>query len=166
MKRKSFTTLLLLLFFGLAFTAPIPFLKPSFLNLKEDLEESTKEGKYLFIMFHQEACPFCDKMRRVTFQDSQVQGYYTKHFNMVEIDIKGNLEVVDFDGKKTTERQFALKHGVRLTPVFMFLDKNGNVIAKVPGYIEPREFLLIGRWVVEEHYKRVNLVNFLRENKK
>jgi len=48
----------------------------------------------------------------------------------------------------------------------MFLDKNGNVIAKVPGYIEPREFLLIGRWVVEEHYKRINLVNFLRENKK
>jgi thioredoxin-related protein len=166
MKRESFTILLLLLFFGLAFSAPIPFLKPSFLNLKEDLEESTKAGKYLFIMFHQEGCPFCDKMRRVTFQDSQVQGYYTKHFNMVEIDIKGGLEVVDFDGKKTTERQFALKHGVRLTPVFMFLDKNGNVIAKVPGYIEPREFLLIGRWVVEEHYKRVNLVNFLRENKK
>jgi hypothetical protein len=26
--------------------------------------------------------------------------------------------------------------------------------------------LLIGRWVVEEHYRRVNLVNFLRENKK
>ncbi len=84
----------------------------------------------------------------------------------MEVDIRGSLEVVDFDGKKTTERQFALKHGIRLTPVFMFLDKNGNVIAKVPGYIEPREFLLIGRWVVEEHYKRVNLVNFLRENKK
>ena len=42
----------------------------------------------------------------------------------------------------------------------MFLDKKGNVIAKVPGYIEPKEFLPMGRWVVEEHYKRVNLVNF------
>ncbi|WP_333784879.1 thioredoxin fold domain-containing protein [Thermocrinis sp.] len=102
----------------------------------------------------------------MTFQDREVQTYYTKHFNMVEIDIKGNLELVDFDGKKLTERQFALKHGVRLTPVFMFLDKKGDVVAKVPGYIEPREFLLIGRWIVEEHYKRTNLVNFLRENKK
>ncbi|WP_029551898.1 thioredoxin family protein [Thermocrinis jamiesonii] len=156
----------LLVIFATAYSAPIPFLKPSFLNLKEDLEDSVREGKYLFIMFHQEGCPFCDKMRRITFQDKDVQNYYTKHFNMVEIDIRGSLEVVDFDGKKLTERQFALKHGVRLTPVFMFFDKKGEVIAKVPGYIEPKEFILIGRWIVEEHYKRTNLVNFLRENKK
>ena len=158
--------LFLFLMFGVTSGASVPFLKPSFLNLKEDLEESANEGKYLFIMFHQEGCPFCDKMRRITFLDKDVQSYYTKHFNMVEIDIRGSLEVVDFDGKKLTERQFALKHGVRLTPVVMFLDKEGNVIAKVAGYVETREFLLMGRWVVEEHYKRVNLVSFLRENKK
>ncbi len=166
--REVFNGILLifLLLFAVAYSAPVPFLKPSFLNLKEDLEDSVREGKYLFIMFHQEGCPFCDKMRRTTFQDKEVQSYYTKHFNMIEIDIKGSLEMVDLDGRKITEREFALKHGIRLTPVFMFLDKKGNVIAKVPGYIEPREFLLIGRWIVEEHYKRTNLVNFLRENKK
>lgn len=85
---------------------------------------------------------------------------------MVEIDIKGPNEIVDIDGTKTTERQFSLKHGIRLTPVFMFLDKDGRVIVKVPGYIEPEEFLLIGRYVVEGHYKNKNIVQFLRENKK
>lgn len=57
---------------------PIPFLKPSFMNLKEDLEDAKRDGKFLFIMFHQEGCPFCDKMRRVTFQDKRVQEYFYK----------------------------------------------------------------------------------------
>jgi len=141
------------------------FLKPSFLNLKEDLEEAKRDNKFLFIMFHQEGCPFCDKMRKVTFQNNMVRDYYTKHFYMIEIDIRGSNEVIDFDGKKLTERQFSLKHGVRLTPVFMFFDKEGKVVAKVPGYIEPQEFILIGRYVVEGHYKNKNLVQFIRENK-
>ncbi|MFN3976361.1 MAG: thioredoxin family protein [Aquificaceae bacterium] len=144
----------------------IPFLKPSFLNLKEDLEEAKRDNKLLFIMFHQEGCPFCDKMRRITFQDRKVQEYYTKHFYMVEVDIRGANEVVDLDGQRLTERQFSIKHGVRLTPVFMFFDGEGRVVAKVPGYIEPQEFLLIGRYVVEGHYKDKNLVQFIKENKR
>jgi len=47
----------------------------------------------------------------------------------------------------------------------MFFDKEGKVVAKVPGYIEPQEFILIGRYVVEGHYKNKNLVQFIRENK-
>lgn len=143
----------------------IPFLKPSFLNLKEDLEEARKENKFLFIMFHQEGCPFCDKMRRVTFQDKRVQEYFTKHFYMIEIDIRGSNEVIDLDGERLKEKQFSIKHGVRLTPVFMFFDKEGKIIVKVPGYIEPQEFLLIGRYVTEGHYKNKNLIQFIKENK-
>ncbi|MCS6957493.1 MAG: thioredoxin family protein [Aquificaceae bacterium] len=147
------------------FAEATPFLKPSFLNLREDLEEARRENKLLFVMFHQEGCPFCDKMRKVTFQDRRVQEYFTKHFYMVEIDIRGSNEVVDIDGKKLTEKQFSLKHGVRLTPVFLFFDAEGKPIVKVPGYIEPQEFILLGRYVVEGHYKTKNLVQFLRENK-
>ncbi len=144
----------------------IPFLKLSMLNLKEDLNESKREGKYLFIMFHQEGCPFCDKMRKVTFRDKDVQDYYTKHFYMVEVDIRGSNELIDLDGKRMSEKQFAHKYGVRLTPVFMFFDQKGDVVAKIPGYIEPKDFVLVGKYVVEGHYKTTNLVKFLRENKK
>ncbi len=160
-----FLVFILLMPFLVFSAEAIPFLKPSLLNLKEDLEDAKKENKLLFIMFHQEACPFCDKMRKVTFQDKRVQEYFTKHFHMIEIDIRGSNEVIDLDGKGLTERQFSLKHGIRLTPVFLFLDRDGKVVAKVPGYVEPQEFILIGRYLVEGHYKSKNLVQFLRENR-
>ncbi|MCS6998926.1 MAG: thioredoxin family protein [Aquificaceae bacterium] len=165
-KMRRVLLYMFLLLPSLLFSAEaVPFLKPSFLNLKEDFEEAKREKKFLFLMFHQEGCPFCDKMRKVTFQDRKVQEYFTRHFYMVEIDIRGSNEVVDLEGKRLTEKQFSLKHGVRLTPVFLFFDLEGRVVAKVPGYIEPQEFILLGRYVVEGHYRSKNLVQFLRENK-
>ena len=143
----------------------IPFLKPSFLNLKEDLEEAKEEGKYLFLMFEEEGCPFCDKMKRVTFQNPKVKEYFTKHFYMVVIDRKGSNPVVDFSGKEMTEKELAKKYKVRGTPVFVFVDQEGKTILKVMGYIPPEEFLLIGKYIAEGHYKKMSFYKFKRKYK-
>ncbi len=144
----------------------ISFQKLSFLNLQEDLQEAKEEGKFLFIMFHQEGCPFCDKMYRVTFQDKEVKEYFTKNFYMVLIDIKGANPVVDFNGEEMTEKEFAHKHRVRATPVFLFVDHEGKQIVKMVGYIPPQDWLLIGRYIVEGHYKNKSLYKFIREERK
>ncbi len=167
MLRKGLTVFMLVFVF--VFSLPnveVPFVKLSFLNLKEDLQEAKEEGKYLFIMFHQEGCPFCDKMYRITFQDPKVKEYFTKHFYMVLIDIKGSNPVVDFDGKEMTEKEFAHKHRVRATPVFLFVDHEGKQIIKMVGYIPPKDWLLIGRYIVEGHYKKESLYRFLRRERK
>ena len=144
----------------------IPFLKPSFLNLKEDLEEAKKEGKYLFLMFEEEGCPFCDKMKRVTFQDPKVKEYFSKHFYMVIVDRRGSNPVVDFSGKQITEKQLAMDYKVRGTPVFVFVDHEGKTILRVIGYIPPEEFLLMGKFVAEGHYKNMNFFQFKEKYKK
>jgi len=138
----------------------IPFKKLSFLDLKEDLKEAKQEGKYLFIMFEQEGCPFCDKMRVVTFQDKRVKEFFTKHFYMIEIDIKGANPVIFFNGEEMTEKEIAHKFRVRATPHFVFFDHDGKIILSIPGYIPPKEFLLIGRYVAEGFYKKMSFYKF------
>jgi len=160
---------LLIFTVGFLFALPnveVPFAKPSFLNLKEDLAEAKAEGKHLFIMFHQEGCPFCDKMYRVTFQDPKVKEYFTKHFQMVLIDIKGSNPVVDFDGREMTEKEFAHKHRIRATPVFLFVDEKGEQVLKMVGYIPTDDWLLIGRYIAEGHYKRESFYSFVKREKK
>ena len=157
--------LVFLLLIRVLFSQEIPFLKPSLLNLKEVLAEARKEGKYLFLMFEEEGCPFCDKMKRITFQDPRVKEYFTKHFYMVIVDRKGSNPVVDFEGKETTERQLAKKYRVRGTPVFLFVDKRGRTILKIMGYVPPKEFLLIGKYIVEGYYKKMSFYRFKREFK-
>ena len=161
--------LILIFIATLSFALPnveVPFVKPSFLDLKGDLEEAKQEGKYLFLMFHQEGCPFCDKMYRITFQDPKVKEYFTKNFYMVLIDIKGANPVIDFEGKETTEKKFSHRHRVRATPTFLFVDQEGKKIIKMVGYIPPRDWLLIGRYIVEGHYKKVSLYRFIRQERK
>ncbi len=167
MFRKSLTLVMFL--FSFLFALPnvdVPFVKPSFLDLREDLEDAKRDGKYLFIMFHQQGCPFCDKMYRVTFQDPKVKEYFTKHFYMVLIDIRGSNPVVDFSGKEMTEREFAHKHRVRATPVFLFVDYNGKKILEMVGYIPAKDWLLVGRYIVEGHYKKESFYKFLRRERK
>jgi thioredoxin-related protein len=164
--KRALLTLMLLVFTSLS--APvdnIPFLKMSFLNLKEDLEEAKSEGKYLFLMFHQEACPFCDKMYRITFQDKEVKEFFTKHFYMVLIDIKGANTLITLDGKEMTEKEFSHKKRVRATPLFIFLDQEGKEILKMVGYIPPKDFLLIGKYIVGGHYKKESFYKFLRRER-
>ena len=73
--------IVLLIILSISFSQEeIPFLKLSFLNLKEDLEEAKREGKHLFLMFEEEGCPFCDKMKRITFQHPDVKEYFSKNF--------------------------------------------------------------------------------------
>jgi len=157
MRLLKFFLFIVLFSFG---TETIPFEKLSFLNLKEDLQEAKKEGKYLFIMFEQEGCPFCDKMRRVTFQDSKVKEYFTKYFYMVRIDIKGSNTVIYFNGKGMTEKELAHKFRVRATPHFIFFDHNGKPILSIPGYIPTKEFLLIGKYIAEGYYRKMSYFKF------
>ncbi len=165
-KFLSFILFVVSLTFSIPPNIEIPFLKLSFLNLPEDLQEAKEEGKYLFIMFHQEGCPFCDKMYRVTFQDPRVKEYFTKHFYMILLDIKGANPVVDFDGKEMTEKEFAHKHRVRATPVFLFVDHEGKEILKLVGYFPPEDWLLVGRYIVEGHYKKESFYRFVRRERK
>ncbi len=161
-------SLIFFFLFSLSLSAPvdnIAFLKMSFLNLKEDLEDAKREGKYLFLMFHQEGCPFCDKMYRITFQDPKVKEYFTKHFYMVLIDIKGANPLTTIDGKEMTEKEFSHKKRVRATPLFIFLDQDGKEILKMVGFIPAKDFLLIGRYIVEGHYKKESFYKFLRRER-
>lgn len=159
--------IVLLIILSISFSQEeIPFLKLSFLNLKEDLEEAKREGKHLFLMFEEEGCPFCDKMKRITFQHPDVKEYFSKNFYMVIIDRKGSNPVVDFEGNEITEKQLAKKYKVRGTPVFVFVDHTGKTILKVMGYIPPEEFLLMGKYVAEGHYKKMSFYKFKRKYKK
>lgn len=53
---------------------------------------------------------------------------------------------------------------VRATPVFQFFNLDGEPIARFTGATRNvREFMQLGEFVVEEHYKDQNFTRFKRE---
>ena len=120
-------------------------------DFKEELATAKQEGKQgVLIMFEMDDCPFCARMKVNVLNQSEVQDYFRKHFLIYDVNVKGDTPMVDFKGKETTEKAFALEQRARATPVFVFYDLEGNVITRFTGATQtPEEFLMLGRYVVD-----------------
>jgi thioredoxin-related protein len=126
-------------------------------DFKAELATAKAQGKKgILLMFEQEDCPWCHRMKDTILNQSEVQDYFKQHFLIFPIDIKNELTMVDFKGRETTEKAFAAENRVRATPVFLFFDLEGNPVYRFTGVAkDAREFLLLGRYVVEGTYKSV-----------
>jgi thioredoxin-related protein len=124
-------------------------------DFKDEIATARAEGKQgVLVMFEMEDCPFCSRMKATILNQSGVQDYYRKYFLIYPVDVKGDTSMVDFKGKETTEKAFALENRARATPTFVFFDLDGNVATRYTGTTQTEaEFILLGRYVVEGAYK-------------
>jgi thioredoxin-related protein len=82
------------------------------------------------------------------------------------VDVKGDTPMVDFKGRETTEKAFALEQRARATPVFIFYDLEGNSVTRYTGTTQTaEEFNLLGRYVVEGAYKTTSFNVYKRQVK-
>ena len=142
-----------------------PVFSQNFGDLKEEASAAKEESKIgVMIMFEQADCPWCDKMMNTVLNQASVIDYYTKHFRSLQVDIKGDNPLTDFQGDSTTEKDFAFKHRVRATPVFAFFDTNGKFLTKYTGATRtPEEFVLLGEFVASGKYRNSNFTAYKRE---
>ena len=118
-----------------------------------EIKAAAVEGKRLVLFFHQPGCPYCDKMRTRVHPDPKVMEYFSKHFVMIESNIRGNLDVVMPNGTPASEVEFGHKMRIRATPVFAFYDLEGKLALKTVGFLDIDRFLLAGKYVVDGIYK-------------
>lgn len=136
-------------------------------DFKDELATARTEGKQgVLIMFEMDECPFCSRMKATILNQGAVQDYYRQHFLIYPVDVKGDTPMVDFKGKETTEKAFALEQRARATPTFIFFDLDGNVMTRYTGTTQTtEEFLLLGRYVVEGAYKTAPFNVYKRQAK-
>ena len=137
-------------------------------DFKSELATAKEEGKTgIMIMFELEDCPFCYRMKHSILNQSELQDYYHKHFLIFAVDIRGDIPMIDFKGKETTEKAFSTEHRVYGTPVFDFFDLDGNLVTRFPGTAKDvNEFLLLGRCVVEGACKSTSFTAYKKQQKK
>lgn len=146
------------------------FFDETFGDLQEEIATAKEqEKKAILIMFEMEECPFCKRMKAKVLNRDDVQDYFTEHFLILTMDVEGDLEITDFQGETTTQKEFALKqYRVRATPVFQFVDLDGKPIKKARytgATSDADEFMLLGKYVVDEHYKETSFVRYKRQMK-
>lgn len=138
----------------------------TFGDMPEELASVADENKKaLMIMFETNDCPWCMRMKQTVLNRQRVQDYFKEHFRIITLNAEGGAPIVDFDGLDTSETKFALKLlRVRATPVFAFFDEDGKLLTKYTGTTKNADdFMLLGDYVVNDHYKTAKFSKFRRE---
>ena len=102
-----------------------PWMRDTFKDLREDLDEANAEGKRLVLFFEQRGCIYCTKMHKEVFPREEVSSYIEDNFFVVQLNLHGDIEVTDFDGETMSEKDMARKWGILFTPTIMFIDEQG-----------------------------------------
>lgn len=146
------------------------WMRDTFKDLREDLDEANAEGKRLAIIIEQRGCIYCDKMHKEVFSLDKVSGYIAENFFVVQMNLYGDTEVVDFDGETLSEKDAARKWGLLFTPSILFLPEevaDGQTAAQaavtlMPGAFGPGTTMDMLTWVAEKRYALDNGEDFQR----
>ncbi len=134
------------------------FFQQSLGDLSEELEIAREEGKQgVFVFFEMDECPFCHRMKETVLNQPEVQEYFSERFHSLTIDIEGDIEIVDFAGADTTEKEFARQNRVRATPLLVFFNLDGEAIFKYVGAPSgAEEFMWMGEYIATEVYLKTD----------
>lgn len=160
-----------LLALGLLFTTPAwaevrsvetHFFQSKIGDFRAELDTVKKEGKKgAFLFFEMDDCPWCARMKTTILNQSEVQDFFRQSFLVYTIDVKGDVPMVDFAGKATTEKAFALENRVRATPTMLFIDDKGKILTRFTGPTrDVAEMMMLGHFVTDDTYLHMPFAKF------
>ena len=151
-----------------------PWFLESLLELADDLEGATENGKRLAIMWELRGCPYCKETHLVNFAKPEIENFVKERFDILQLNIIGAREVTDFDGERIPEKRLAEKYGIRFTPTFQFFPERSTgldarkprerEVARAQGYLVPAQFLAMFKYVSERAYEKGSLSDYLKAN--
>ncbi|MEL6618333.1 MAG: thioredoxin family protein [Pseudomonadota bacterium] len=136
------------------------WMRDTFKDLSEDLEEANAEGKRLMVMVEQRGCIYCKKMHEEVFVIPEIEAFIQDNFFVVQINMFGDVEVTDFDGTTLPEKDMVKRWGALFTPnIYFFPEAVGDdvtaaqaAVANMPGAFGRWTTFNMLNWVVEKGY--------------
>jgi thioredoxin-related protein len=152
------TKVLLALLLALPFAASaqvdasiIPADAPDWYSMEDAITLAQAEDRILFVYGYASWCGFCARFDAEVLTDDDVQAYLNANYAPVRLDIEGRDSLQFFDAR-VTGRDLGGAMGISGTPTHVFVDTDGSLITKMPGYVDPETFLFALEYIHEEAY--------------
>ena len=128
--------------------------KQSFLDLQEDLDDANANHKQIMLYFHQEGCPYCEKLLKDNFSRTDIVARMQQGYDVLELNMWGDKEIISFSGDEYSEKEFAKKMKVMFTPTLLFLDNKGLPSFRINGYYSPDKFMAVLDYISLKNTKK------------
>jgi thioredoxin-related protein len=85
-----------------------------------------------------------------------------RYFVAVALNIWGDREVTQLDGKTMSEKEFAKAMRVQFTPTLIFFDEKGAIVARLNGYYPPHRFEAALDYVAGKMEARQSFADYMK----
>jgi thioredoxin-related protein len=120
------------------------------LPFTEGMELAAKQKKHVVIDFYTTWCVWCKRMDRQTFSDPEVKKFLAENFVTIRVDAEDTTQRITYQGKEHTPATLARRFGIRNYPTLVYLDREGELIRAVSGFMNASQFLSHIQGIVKE----------------
>ncbi|OHD63311.1 MAG: hypothetical protein A2176_00285 [Spirochaetes bacterium RBG_13_51_14] len=119
------------------------------------LKLAVEKRKPVVMDFYAEWCGWCRKMEAEVFTDPEVASKLRDNYICIRLHTDKNFdEKIKYKNHILTKQEFAAMLGVQGLPTVVFLDREGNLITKIPGFINKSMFLPLLSYIQDECYMK------------
>ena len=126
------------------FTLPVLADAPEgypFLSYDKAMQQAAAENKPVFVYFGRYGCGYCEKTNKEAFSDTTVHQRYTRHYVLAYVDSESGKRLRLPSGERITERELGTRYNAFVTPIFSFLDSQGQLQLRLVGVQSKNDLL-------------------------
>jgi len=127
--------------------------KPSFMDLRDDLADARGGGKAgLMLFFDSDGCAYCKVFMKHTLGDPGIQTDVRATFDVIGLDMFGDIEITVFSDHALPLKDFAIWEGATVSPTLVFYGTDGARLLQIRGYYPVERFRVVLDYLAGGHY--------------
>lgn len=114
-------------------------------------EKAKRERKPVVVDFYADWCHWCKVMDRQTFTAPKIANSLNREYVAIRVDMNSSTPV-RYQGRSLSPADFASMMGVKGLPTVIFMDKSGEVVTRLPGFVRAETFQALLGYIRDECY--------------
>ncbi len=127
------------------------------------IEAARAEKKPILVDFYASWCHWCRKMDETTFAAPPIKELFASDWITIKVNTEDRVREGTFQDKTFTYQQLAGAFGVQGLPSILFIDKDGEPVTIIPGFMSEAKLKIVLEYMKNELYRReIDLGAYIR----
>ncbi len=129
----------------------------------EGIAAARAERKPILVDFYASWCHWCRKMDETTFSARPIKEMFASDWITIKVNTEDRVREGTFQDKTFTYQQLAGAFGIRGLPSLLFINKDGEPVTIIPGFMSEDKLRIVLDYMKEELYLReIGLEDYIR----
>jgi thioredoxin-related protein len=152
----------LLTFSSLATLAQTDTGSPQWQGWEDGVRTTQGSGKYMLVDVYTDWCGWCKKLDQEVYAHPEVQQLLASNFVTVKLNAE-STNLIKNGTNQFTEQELAKMLDVKGYPAILVYDKKFQLVSRLSGYHEPKEFIRYLKYISGKHYTQYTFQDYLQK---